>query len=171
MDADAKVDGLRVEDAINVIKQKHFKDLTPKDFAFLKAREEFLSETDKAIYLKGEDPVKVLSEDAGRALTREERIINENRPIQEREKEVSDAKNEASLALKRVGQDLTPEQRDERAEAEAKARKAKAKELSDAAARIEKDEAQAAAEAKKTAERDAKAREKAQPVVVVGREA
>lgn len=135
--ADARIEGLSVEDAINVIKQKHFKDLTPNDFAFLRARESYLSETDKAIYLEGEDPVEVLSEASGRAITREERIINENRPLQEEQERVRESRNAALAAEAAVGTDLTPEQRDERRAEEAEARKAKAEELREAADQLE----------------------------------
>lgn len=155
--ADAKIDGLSVEDAINVIKQKHFTDLTPNDYAFLRAREAYLSDTDKAIYLEGQDPAEVLANAPGRALTREERIINENRPLQDRQAEISDAKNAAALAEKAIYADLTPEQRTEKQEALREARAAKAKELRESADLIEKAQAEedeeTAANADKSEER------------------
>ncbi len=95
-----------VETAINVIKQKHFKDIDAEDFAFLKAREEYLSDADKEIYLEGKNPNEVIVETT--PLTREERIINENRPLQEQEHAVRQARNaaihaEALAGLPKVG--------------------------------------------------------------------
>lgn len=93
----SRFDGMTVTNAINLIKQKHFSDLDATDFAFLKAREDLLTDADKAIYLKGENPYEVVQD--ATPVTREERIINENRPLQDVQKKVSDQRNEASRIL------------------------------------------------------------------------
>ena len=140
---DAKIDGLSIEDAINVITQKHYKDLTPKDYAFLKAREDYLTESQKRIYLEGEDPRTVLQE-SGRALTQAERIIDENRPLQDREVQLREAEEKAAAALREPNEPKTPEQRTEAQEKEAEDRKATAESLAEQAEAVKKSEEEAA---------------------------
>jgi len=155
--ADARIEGLTVEDAINVIKQKHFTELTPNDYAFLRARQDYLSEADKRIYLEGEDPVEVLR-DSGAPLTREERIINENRPLQERQQTIADAKDAAMRAEASILAEKTPEEREEARKALVDARKAKAQELRESADMLEEVNAESdksASEEEKTDERKA----------------
>ncbi len=112
-----------VETAINTIKQKHFKDVDTEDFKFLAARKEYLSDADIAIYLEGKDPQEVIVETT--PLTREERIINENRPLQIQEHAIRDARNAAIHAehlagLPKVGEAKT--EADEALNAERKAK-------------------------------------------------
>lgn len=150
--ADARIEGLSVEDAINVIKQKHFSELTPADYAFLRARESYLSDADKRIYLEGEDPVAVLK-DGGQPLTREERIINENRPLQDKQQTIAEAKDAAMRAEASILAEKTPEEREEARKLIADARKAKADELRQAAEALDQANAESEANAGKSDER------------------
>ena len=147
----SRFDEMSVDNAINMIKQKHFKDLDSTDFAFLKARESYLSEADKAIYLNGENPYEVIQEHT--PITREERIINENRPLQDQEHAVREARNEASKLELEVTRPLVGEERTEAQEELVEERAAHAKSLEKEVkameAASEKEEKEAKAEAKK----------------------
>lgn len=146
-----RFDNMNIETAINSIKQKHFTDLDAEDYAFLKARQDYLSEADKAIYLNGENPVDVIVETT--PLTREERIINENRPLQDREFAVRGAKNEAYLKEVEAYQPLVGEARTEADEKLIEDRADKAESLAAEVTTLEKEETKAekdrVAEAKK----------------------
>jgi len=155
-----RFDGMTVETAINVIKQKHYRDLDATDFAFLKAREDYLSEADKAIYLQGENPAEVLVETT--PLTREERIINENRPLQEQEHIIRDARNKAAELELNATKPLEGEARTEAQEKIVEERAEKAKELEKEVKTLEKEaervEKEKAAEQKK-ADKEAEKKE------------
>ncbi len=150
-----------VETAINTIKQKHFQDVDAEDFKFLAARKEYLSDADVAIYLEGKNPEDVIVETT--PLTREERIINENRPLQIQEHAIRDARNAAihaeSLAgLPKVGKEKT--EADKKLNEE---RKEKIESLNDEVAtlkkeseRVEKERVAEEKDARKDAEKEAK---------------
>lgn len=95
--------GLETIDALNVIRQKHVKDLDAEDIAFLRAHEERLSELDRNIYLKGMSPKKA-SEQATVFNSRNDRIIHENRPLQDIQAAQFAAKN-ATVAAVEVKED------------------------------------------------------------------
>ena len=61
MAADANVDGLTLEQALEVIKSKPLNDLTENDIAFLRARESYLTDDERERYLSGN--VKPASDD------------------------------------------------------------------------------------------------------------
>lgn len=145
--------GLTVEAALSQIMQKHFKDLDAEDFAFLKAREEYLTEAQKRIYLQGEDPVEVLQE-SGRALTRTERVIEENRPLLETEVAVREAREKAEAEVRNAALPKVGEAKTEADEALVKERKAVVKSLEKEVTQAEKD---AEAAAKEQAKADKKA--------------
>lgn len=134
-----RFEGLTVENAINQIKQKHFKDMTAEDFAFLDARRAYLSEADIAIYLEGKNPSDVLA-DAAAPATAAERIIRENIPLQTTEKRVEEAKNAAAVAVAEASLPLTPEAKTEADKKEAEEREEKAKSLKKEAGQLAKDD-------------------------------
>ena len=138
----SRFDGTTVQNAINVIKQKHFSELDATDFAFLKAREDMLSDADKAIYLNGENAYEVVQDST--PITKDERIINENRPLQESQKLVKDRRDEASRLLN-SDPEVNPVTNDEIQEA----RKDKVASLKEEVAVAEKAEKDAAVEEKK----------------------
>lgn len=159
-------EGLTVETVINMIKQKHFSEVTAEDFAFLQARKEYLSDADIAIYLDGENPADVLV-DASVPMTREERIINENRPLQDNEMRIRSARNEASRLEVLANTPLVGKARTDAQKAEAKARADKAASLEKEVAQNEKDAAENAKADAAKAKEDEKVAAKAQPVRIV----
>lgn len=101
---DAKrFDGMTVEQAIATIKRKHFTEIDSTELAFLKARESYLSEDDKRIYLEGEDPRSVRLG----GLTQQEAILEENKELEVAQAEVSEVMKEANVPAPVV---LNPEQ-------------------------------------------------------------
>ena len=160
---------MSVQQIIDEIKQKHWKELDAEDFAFMKAREDYLTETEKAIYIEGQNPVEVMAE-AGEALTANERIINENRPLQEHEMRIRASRN-AALAMELAA--TVPLEGKARTDAQKQAdkeRETKFASLEEQVKVNEKVAADAEKERQRTLAEEEKRREKAQPVVIVGRE-
>lgn len=116
-----------VETAINTIKQKHWTMLDAEDIAFLQARKDYLSEADVAIYLEGKNPDEVNADSV--PLTREERIIRENRPLQELEMEIREAKDVAAINARIAEMPLQGKERTDRQEQKAEERAEKLESL------------------------------------------
>lgn len=160
-------DGLTPQAVIDQIKQKHWKDLDVDDFAFMKARQDMLSEADLRIYVQGEDPAEVMGE-LGIPMTANERIIHENRPLQEVERRIRDARDEGARLQNLAVKPLNEVQRAEEDERLAEERAAKFESLEAEEKLLAKNEKDAASEAKKRADEAAKEADKAQPVKIVG---
>lgn len=153
--SDAEFKNASVQTRINAIKEKHFSEVDAQDMAFLKAREDMLSDADKQIYLEGKNPNEVLVEST--PLTREERIINENRPLQEAERAVRAARNATLGAGEHVeANHLAVENAQEAREAKFKALTEEVAALEKSQQEEEKARAKAAKEDEKASEKDSK---------------
>lgn len=161
-----KWEGLSVQQIIDQIKQKHFTELDADDFAFMKARADMLSEADRRIYVDGEAPREVLAE-LGIPMTANERIIHENRPLQDEEMRIRAARDEASRLEVAATQPLGS---DARIEADEAIEEQRADKMESLEAEVEVAEKEAAKSEKERAAADkasAKEIEKAQPVKIV----
>lgn len=88
-----KYKDISVQDAINSIKQNRLEDITPEDMLFLRENEEKLSEADKAMYFDGLSPREAYEKFGFTPLTAAERIIAENRHLQDIENAQRASKN------------------------------------------------------------------------------
>ncbi len=115
--------GLEFKDAMNVIKQKPLTGpgaVDAEDVQFLKARADYLTEMEKAIYFKGVLPEEAAKE-GGVFRSANDRIIHENRSLQEAQQVLRAADVAATRAAAEAMQPLTVSQKDEASKERTKA--------------------------------------------------